>query len=519
MPAAVPAIINAAVAYASTVGAQAAFIAATKAFFITALATVGLQAIMPRPKLGRGLAQDTTGRSSLASGVEYARWVVGTSRTAGVPFWWKENGRSIHIGYAISEGRCEDIVAVHVAGTACALREDRAHIPDGTTRDQHIDGGGDTRYSVIGGPYAGQLSITAYLGGNGLGGQALRDAAAGDGDGLSWGATDKLNGISYLMVTLTQPAIQSGRRPLYTAIPQIEFVVLGVHMPAINTGTGAIESDRWTENAAEVRRWWLTTRRGVAANHIDTESARASTALANDNILPQSLTDSSEGIRWTKRYTINGVISAGDDPSAVEREMDIAMSGHAPVWDGMHLIRAGGERPQRLVLEGDDLLEHAVIRPGLDYTNKVNRMTMAMRRSAGDYTGDSITVDDAESQVTDGRVLTQNVLQSEFIVYKERANEILQGYLAEARASQTIDVTARPRKNGEWSIITLIPGDKVGLYLPEYGIGSLNDDGTVVGKDYLVVKNNVERFRCQLTLREWPADRFVGQVSNAPPEE
>ena len=211
------------------------------------------------------------------------------------------------------------------------------------------------------------------------GAESFAAAAAGNST-LSWDAADvQGQGISWVYIKLTQNDYGSdidSRR--YGGIPSIEFVIKGLKVAA---GRNPAGTEAYTENAAVVRKWWLTERRGIDYRRINRTYYRAAVTRCDTEIGISTLPnfDSSAMQTDLKRYTFNGIIYSGDDVTRIEQDFDFCWDGAVVEWDGEFLFRPGGDRTSVKELVGADILQEPLYRPGT--TLSTNRYICSIPQS------------------------------------------------------------------------------------------------------------------------------------------
>ena len=313
-----------------------------------------------------------------------ARWVVGRARTAGVlaNAEVSDSGRILFMDILLSEGEIENIERVWVDEKSYAVSGPGQAVPRGQTSSPGWRG----------------------LIGQERGGIALQLHPSGGTGGLS--------GIAYVRVAIVSS--------VYQRVPRLAFLVRGQKI----TWPGQTDPV-FTNNAAAVRWWWLTERRGIDPALIDEQSVRDAVTRCGETVdvnvaghdglerfidvpvtpsgaspagwvttLPTAASDEvvwwsgrttgvhveeeptesedTETISWSDprphddtnpptgyeavvyqvgnatysqpRYTINGVIEAGEDVSRVEVDMDWAWQGGAPQVDGLIKFLPGEDR-------------------------------------------------------------------------------------------------------------------------------------------------------------------------------
>ena len=143
----------------------------------------------------------------------------------------------------------------------------------------------------------------------------------------------------------------------------------------------------WTENAAAVRYWWETERRGRSADLIDEAAFTAAYATCEEEVdVTDDLPASHNEFRRfgvVKQYTINGVITAGDDVSSVEDQLDAAWAGEVIEAGGKLLFKPGAERPAtaKLDLSGADIVAPPSVQPWAPLQDRVNAIDIELAQS------------------------------------------------------------------------------------------------------------------------------------------
>lgn len=472
---------TAASATAAGLTLAAAQVAIKASFAYTAISAFVLQ------RLSRRRFQGTRARSptTLRSEPTQARWVLGQCRTNGVWAWDAEEGKTYHQVQLISETPCDGLETMYINDEEAPLTVD----PD----DPNL-------YTCTAGRFAGMVTVRTYFAADGTEGAEVRSIARRLANALPWTTEHRLQYISYVLVSLTQNDYQDGEAErLFTGIPNLEYVVRGIKF-AVPDEQGAPGPVEWTANAAKLRYWWLSVRRDVPDAEIDLSYLHASIAVSDERV-----TDDPDALEpvTSARYEYNGVIESGENPATVEEEMNEAINGHCPLWDGQYLIRAGAERAATTDIVGDDIIAEPVVAAVPDFSDRTNEITVSLSQSwRDDYLPTTLTVTDSEAQAADGQVLSQNDLSMRFVTDPVQARNIATGLLAEARAALRVELRTKPRP--DWSLLTLKPGDKATLTLPDHGFQA---------REFLVVSNRVqEDWSVTLGLQDWPADRFADRL-------
>ena len=313
-----------------------------------------------------------------------AQWVVGRSRTSGVlaNAEVSDSGRILFMDILLSEGEIEGIERVWVDEKGYEVSAPGQAVPRGQSSSPGWQG-------LIGLP---------------RGGIALQVHPAG-------GSTN-IRGVAYVRVAIFATQFKK--------VPRLSFLVRGIKI----SWPGQVDPI-FTNNAAAVRWWWLTERRGIDPALIDQQSVTDAVArcgsvisvdLAGNEGLERFLTvpdtpsgatpagwsttlptagsdeviwwsgstarvevteeptgsEDTDNVTWSDprpyyasspptgyasivfrtgsstysqpRYTINGVIDAGEDVARVEADMDFAWQGAAPQVDGKIKFLPGEDR-------------------------------------------------------------------------------------------------------------------------------------------------------------------------------
>lgn len=337
----------------------------------------------------------------------------------------------LHMAIALAEGPCATVENLWLGADAYSVSAI----------------GGDGR-ATLSGPNSAYMTAYFYLSGDGTGGAALRSAFP-----AKWTASHQGNGIAWAHLMLRQPAYSNIDDRVWTAIPEIEFLVQGLKFTWPGQAAAA-----WTENAAAVWYWWLSVRRGLPAAAID------------ETAFQSALTTCGATVYGHPRYSVNGVISAGDDPEAVEDELRFAIQGNAVEWNGTYLIRPGVDRPSVATIDDDLIITVDEARPAPALGERVNQVTAAIAQSAeNDWLEWRVpAVDDAAAQARDGETLASNLGTRAFIAYPDAIGRVLTTALRRGRAAATWTMTVRP--GDELEMMGIRPADFVRATEPTTGL-------------------------------------------------
>ena len=390
----------------------------------------------------------------------------------------------LHMALVLSEGECEGIDEIWIDGEEITITK--------STENGH------SVYKADG------FECHEYFSADGTeGAESFAAAAAGNSE-LTWDASSvQAKGLSWVYVKLTQSDYGSNydnRR--YSQIPNIEFVVKGLKLGSKRNPAAGTKA--WTENAAIIRKWWLTDRRGANWRDINNTYYNAAVARCDTTIDISNLTgfDSTAMQSNLKRYTINGLVHSGDDVTAIEQDFDFAWDGSIVEWDGDILFRPGGERLSVREIVPDDMTDEPIYRPGT--TLHSNRYVCNLPQSEWhDWLPYDIRVDDTGKQAYDGEIQTLNLGATEFVTNPAQAANLLRSAARRARASSGVEITLKP--GDDFSATSIIPGDKITMQMPELGISD---------QEYFVLDTKIlEGWAVKLVLTEWGPDWYDDDIS------
>ena len=397
------------------------------------------------PDIG-ALKSDT--QRTLRVAVANARWILGRARVGGVLAFVHEeiaddptSGRSvIHMAYLIAEGPCAGVEKVWAD-------ERQVSLTRGTGSNIHrLEGS-------AGSDDAGKIVIYEYFSASGTDGGEL------DTEVPEWNISNRrLNGISWLYVKLFQPAYSDIDDRYWKQLPNFNFLVKGLEF----TWPGQT-SPTWTENAAAIRWWWMTARRGIPQSAIDIPSVTAAIAACGAAVrnAPAGVDVPADYPEHNARYTINGTIESGDDASTIEQHMDFAWQGYAVEVGGVHYFRPGVSRAAAATIGADDILEPLEAAPTPSLQDRVNAIRMNLAQSAlHDYTELAMPeIADAAAQARDGRNFPAELGKSGFIVHPAAAARLM--HIALRRANLPLRMAYRIAPGDNFERMAIRPGDHV----------------------------------------------------------
>lgn len=194
----------------------------------------------------------------------------------------------------------------------------------------------------------------------------------------------------------------------------------------------ARETWQWSNNATLVQAFYLISRFGgrIDSARIDWDKI-ASSATYDDGLIG---TNSGELI---KRHTIDGVITAGQDPYSVLQSMLTANRGILVRSQGMMWIETGPKDPVLTIT--DDLIVG-----GIDYRRSqprkslINRVRCRFIDPRQDWqTVDGPIIDDSDYQEDDGQLLEANC-EFPFTADHRRAQRLAKAHLMDSRLGREI---------------------------------------------------------------------------------
>ena len=283
----------------------------------------------------------------------------------------------------------------------------------------------------------------------------------------TWGSEHKLDGVSWVAVKLTQTEYgQDLEKRLFTRVPNIEFLVKGIKI----TWPGQT-TKKWTENAAALRYWWETERRGRPATAIHQGDFSAAYTLC-DREVTVSLPAGYEGFNATSmQYSINGMVESGDDVSRVETNMDAAWAGQVVEAGGMLRFRPGGIRPatSQIVLTDKNIIDGPVTRPWPGLQERVNAVNTEILQSR-EHEWTSLSLPeyvDEPALARDGHKRPSQV-RLEYVVDPIAAGRLQATNLRRQRESMRVQFTIMPGESFEH--MEYVPTEVVKLTSSELGL-------------------------------------------------
>ena len=137
----------------------------------------------------------------------------------------------------------------------------------------------------------------------------------------------------------------------------------------------------WTDNAAAVIYDYLRLRRGIPFDEIDNASFKAAHPICEAQV-PNTRPDD-RYLDWdetSKRYAINGVIFADDDPEQMMDEFRFVIRGHIFEHNTrFHIVVGQNRNPTTVIWDGDILEGSIVAAPSL--SDRINVGNMEIEQS------------------------------------------------------------------------------------------------------------------------------------------
>ena len=463
--------------------------------------------------LGPDLETDSSARHTIRGEVVNARWVLGRARVPGVLFYWGSHEREARMGLILSEGECEKI-------------EDQMWIDGHAVKlSRATDATGDLLTPVFSSKYHGKIEIREYFKAEGTQGTHMRqvpppaDTEYEQEDGSwalapdhftevqrtqgltetqpfvtpfpAWTAEHKLSGVSWVYVKLTQPVYgQDLEQRFWSGVSNLEFLVKGIKItwPGQTTPT-------WTDNPAALRYWWETERRGREAGDIHTGDFSAAFTVCNQPIDLTGLPTEYAAYRGTPaRYTLNGVVTAGDDVGQVEDQLDAAWAGEVIEVGGKLRFRPGVDHPVAVLSITDaDIIEPPVVAPWAPLQDRVNAVNAEIPQSKHhEWTKLGLPQYTDEAALARDGVLRPGSIQLTFVHDPIAAGRLQAVLLRKSRESLRLELAVTPGEAFER--VALVPTDRVQLTSSEFGLTAsrMEVERVTVREDWSVA----------LTLRE-----------------
>ena len=166
---------------------------------------------------------------------------------------------------------------------------------------------------------------------------------------------------SFVLVDLFQPNIKYGEKPVWIkkGLPDIRFHVKGSKIPTLRNGQGALSDPSFTDNPADVVRWYL----GHYCGYIESDMNHQAFWDAKCECEKERLLLCPPEFPYTRkcRWAINGTIPAGlaaHQKQDILNQMLLACAGTLPYWQRPVSLSVGGQRnPIKYTYQSDRITD------------------------------------------------------------------------------------------------------------------------------------------------------------------
>ena len=480
-------------AFAASTAVTAGFAGLVGAAFWGKVATsfllgsvIGALGYLSRPRNSGDNKAPSDVISNVVSSVGPARYVYGEARTGGqVAFAGEsDNGKDYWTVIALSEGACERITGLYLAGD----KQEIARTSEGVI-------------TITSGQYAGHVTIWEEFAADGNvntpGQTALRGAQE------EW-TNRHYGGLSFIIARLTQG---DGNEP-FDSPPSISVVMKGRKLltPDLPNydNLGAADQPQpvaaWTENAAAIAWDFLIQRRGIPVAELDKASFRAGIAYAGQRVAvsrPDSNYDT-----WPAdeiRFGAGGVIFSDDDPTNVQTNLELAFQGSITEFNGLFYLEVGRPETPSVSITEADIKEMTAMQNMPDVSDRTNIVSGSLSQSKqhdfGEYAIPAVT--DEFQLARDGERLEKDLGRATLVNSPSQGDRNLRMALARSRAVLQCNLTLVPKR--EWQLLR--PTTKVNLtYSP---VGFENQPFRVLGTTI------EDDGRVNVALEEYDRDALV----------
>ena len=470
--------------FAASTALTAGFAGAVGAAFWGKVATsfllgsvIGALGHMSRPRnTGQGKTPSDV-ISNVVSTIGPERYVYGEARTGGQVVFAgaSENGKDYWTVICLSEGACERITGLYIAGDKQEISRTSAGI-----------------ITVNSGQYQGHCTIWeefAADGNNNTPGQsALRGAQA------EW--TNEFYGFgkSFIIVRLTQgdgnepfdrppsiSVVMKGRKLLTPDLPNYDNLGLAGQTQPVPT---------WTENAACIAWDFLLARRGIPVGELDKATFRSGIAYCGERVPVRRPTSDYDS--WPAdeiRYGAGGVIFADDDPTNIQENLQLAFQGTITEFNGNFYLEVGRpEDPAVDIRDVDgDIIEMVSMQNMPDISDRTNIVSASLAQSKQhDFAEYSIPpFTDQEQLARDGRRLERDLGRAHMVNSPSQGDRNIRMALGRSRAVLQCSLRLAPKT--EWQLLR--PTTKVNVTYTPNGFENqpfrvlgttIEDNGTVI---------------------------------------
>ena len=471
-------IISGAAGFALGAGGLAAFttgalLAGLKAGIITGALGGMLQMVTGAARQSARRGGSGPRRENVAESIP-ARWILGRQRVSGQIVFLGEDpddGLAFHMMMVLCEGAIEGIEKIYVNGEEVPLvisKTEIAAVPGRVINNQTVYAAPTTRYRP---DRDGDGHIVVHISGNAEG----RNETNLGSKFQDWQASDKLEGLSYAHIVLWQDGDRE--KPFYRRIPNIEFLVKGIKIALPTSGTSGEAPPVWSDNAADIRYWWLRVRRGYAEEDIDRASYRAARAVCGTQVtraIPPNLTHLYSTTH--AQYTINGVIDSADDVVEIESVMDFNWQGTAVErGDGKIYMMPGAARTPELTITEDWIKARGplVISPPLQERYNGYTARIVQSHAHGYQEVDVQEFIDTDARRRDGEARTADLGPLPFTTDSVQATWLMVVQARRARNARSWSYAYMPSApNGIFSAMQVFPGMTVQFTDSDYNLSN-----------------------------------------------
>ena len=507
------------------------------------------------------------------SAVTPVRWVLGRRRVSGVMCYFSSRGRDAYMALCLSEGECDSIEKFWVNGkevefarTPLGVDKTDGYLLTPVEDDEfhgklyvfeHFKGdgtqgvewranlGGSDRVvhdngQIVEHPYPCMATPDEPLGypfqdPQGTQGTRFDPSLCSDGgregwdtdsgevdasgvgnpqDSRPWTAAHKLEGISWVGIRLFQPAYEGveGAKRFWSYLPEIQFLVKGIKV----TWPGQ-QDPTWTENAAALRHWFETERRGRPASAIKRSEFDAAYSLCEEDVtvdeadIPSGY-DSEDYPRTKPRYSVNGVFHSGEDLEGVEARFDAAWAGQVVEVGGEFRFRPGMDRTPEFTIDEGSFVEEPTLSPWPDLQTRFNVIKVSLPQSASnDFT--ELSLDEfVDQDALDLDVIKRiQTVEIDFVNDPLSAGRLGAVLLRQGRERRTLRGRLKPGDiDATNSPLRMLPGSVLRATVPKYGLTDfrmyvstmrINEDFTV---NVLLVEDHPGTYDDTVVLPELP---------------
>lgn len=269
-------------------------------------------------------------------------------------------------------------------------------------------------------------------------GKSLRDVQPQE-----WTDEHQLRGVTWCHIELIQPDYKGDiDKRFWSNIPEIQVLMQGKWITWPNQPIA-----KWTDNAAAIRYWYMITRLGTAIRNISNESVVRAFNKCEENVDTVLSPDYAHFANSHKRYTIDGLISSGDDVETILFEMDQAWQGNVIYRDGMYYFEVGEEPTEFVAIDRDTIIDSVQIQPAPALQDRINSAGIVLSQGGpiSDWTEFHLpTIDDEDAIKRDGQKRHHALGTRQFISDPISAGRIMAIALKRARGTMRLTYRFMP---------------------------------------------------------------------------